>query len=104
VDADVVEVTDAIAGPDVTDTVGRWEAGVTGEVGEAGLALAAWWQEARWRFFPSRQDHGDEVGEEDWEVGEYVDCEGVGDVEEGGDWDMKRGGESGGHLVDPVCS
>ena len=54
--------------------------------------------------FPSRQDHGDEVGEEDWEEGEYVGCEGVGYVEEGGDWDMKRGGESGGHLVDPVCS
>ena len=54
VEADVVEandVTDAVAGPGVTDIVGGWEAGVTGAVGEAGLALAAWWQAARWRFF-----------------------------------------------------
>lgn len=38
---------------------------------------------------PSRQDHGDEVGEEE-----------EGDL----DWEVKRGRESGGHLADPRCS
>ena len=45
------ETNDGVVGGDATDAVGGWEAGDTGAVGVAGLALAAWWQAARWRFF-----------------------------------------------------
>ena len=47
VGTDVVEVpdtTETVAGPDATDTV---EGGGTGAVGGVGLAIAAWWQAAR---------------------------------------------------------
>ena len=48
VEAGVVEApdtTDAVIGAVETDTED------TGAVGGGGLALAAWWQAARWRFF-----------------------------------------------------
>ena len=73
-----------------------------------GMSLIHWerlgaleqWEEQDWPWqpggrrhagdsFPSRQDHGDEVGKD-----------------EGGDWDgkVKTGKQSGRHLADPRCS
>ena len=45
------DTTDEVPSPGITDTLGGMETGNTGAVGGAGLALAAWWQAARWRFF-----------------------------------------------------
>ena len=51
-DAVVVDpVTDAVVVGDVTDTVGDWLGRDTEAVEAAGLALAAWWQAARFLFF-----------------------------------------------------
>ena len=51
VEAGVVEApdtTDTVVGAVDTDTEDTRD---TGAVGGAGLALTAWWQAARWRFF-----------------------------------------------------
>ena len=51
-DAVVVDpVTDAVVVGDVTDTVGNWLGRDTEAVEVAGLAMAAWWQAARFLFF-----------------------------------------------------
>ena len=81
------DTTDGVVGADATDAVGGWEAGDTGAVGVAGLALTAWQQAACCRSSPSRTGRGDEVSKEE-------------------DWDLegKWGRKSWGHLADPRCS